>query len=95
MCCALAVALVHTFALLLVVQCHSLLVTNISVYVTMWGYSGDHDELVPPFHMKKLYDLATSSDQREFFNVPGGTHNDTWNRAGADYYRVSYMFYST
>lgn len=50
--------------------------------------SGDADELVPTSHMKKLYDLATSSVNRIMFSVPGGTHNDTWIKAGKTYYHV-------
>lgn len=50
---------------------------------------GDSDELVPPFHMKQLYELAVKSKHREFYSVSGGGHNDTWERAGKQYYRVS------
>jgi hypothetical protein len=49
--------------------------------------SGDSDQLVPPFHMKQLYELATSSARKEMYSVSGGTHNDTWYRAGKAYYR--------
>lgn len=51
-------------------------------------YSGDSDELVPPFHMKRLYDFAVKSYNRVFFSVSGGTHNDTWDKAGSKYYEV-------
>lgn len=51
--------------------------------------SGSNDELVPPFHMKKLYELATSSKYKDFFLVLSGTHNDTWDVAGIEYYEVS------
>jgi fermentation-respiration switch protein FrsA (DUF1100 family) len=48
--------------------------------------SGDSDELVPPFHMKKLFDTAHVSAHKEFFSVSGGTHNDTWLKAGSKWY---------
>jgi dienelactone hydrolase len=49
--------------------------------------AGDSDELVPPSHMRTLYELATRSVFREFYSVLGGTHNDTFEVAGAEYYR--------
>ena len=52
--------------------------------------SGDADELVPPSHMKGLYELATVSIHRDFYSVASGTHNDTWARAGGRYYQVRY-----
>lgn len=54
--------------------------------------SGDQDELVPPAHMKRLYDACTQSAHRDFFSVPGGTHNDTWARAGGKYYQRMRVF---
>lgn len=50
--------------------------------------SGDNDELVPTSHMVKLHALATKSRLPVFFSVKGGTHNDTWERAGSSYYQV-------
>ena len=50
--------------------------------------SGGRDELVPPAHMRALYDLATASRHREWFFVEDGSHNDTWEKAGAQYYKV-------
>lgn len=52
-------------------------------------FAGDSDQLVPPFHMKALYDLAIQSLHKDFFTVLGGTHNDTWERGGERYYIVS------
>lgn len=49
--------------------------------------SGDSDQLVPPFHMKMLFDKARMSKHRDFYSVAGGTHNDTWEVAGLEYYR--------
>jgi fermentation-respiration switch protein FrsA (DUF1100 family) len=49
--------------------------------------SGENDELVPTFHMRRLVELAQKSAYKELFSVPGGTHNDTWEKA-FDYYEV-------
>ena len=48
--------------------------------------SGDSDQLVPPFHMKMLFEKAVRSKHLDFFSVAGGTHNDTWEVAGLEYY---------
>jgi fermentation-respiration switch protein FrsA (DUF1100 family) len=40
--------------------------------------SGDSDELVPPSHMKQLYELTTSASFKDFKSVSGGKHNDTF-----------------
>ena len=50
--------------------------------------SGDSDELVPTEHMVRLHGLAAKSRLPVFFSVRGGTHNVTWERAGALYYEV-------
>jgi abhydrolase domain-containing protein 13 len=49
--------------------------------------SGDADELVPPPHMKKLYDLAINSKFKDFYSILGGGHNDSFVKAGAKYYK--------
>jgi len=49
--------------------------------------SGDSDQLVPPQHMKTLHELATKSLGKEFYSVLSGTHNDTWERDGSEYYK--------
>jgi fermentation-respiration switch protein FrsA (DUF1100 family) len=49
---------------------------------------GDSDELVPPSHMKQLFEAAVNSSGKDFFSVYGGQHNDTWIKAGAQYYKV-------
>jgi abhydrolase domain-containing protein 13 len=54
--------------------------------------SGDADELVPPAHMQALYALAAASVHRDFYSVTGGTHNDTWERGGVEYYQVCYIY---
>jgi len=48
--------------------------------------SGLKDELVPPVHMKKLHKLAVRSKYRYWFEVPTGTHNETFIAAGMQYY---------
>ena len=48
--------------------------------------SGDADELVPKSHMERLYVKASKSILREFYSIPGGTHNDSFIKAGARYY---------
>jgi pimeloyl-ACP methyl ester carboxylesterase len=48
--------------------------------------SGDSDELVPPIHMKELYDRATGAVFKDFYSVSGGTHNDSYIVAGLAYY---------
>lgn len=49
--------------------------------------SGDADQLVPPQHMKKLFELALKAVHKDFYSVSGGTHNDTWEVAGVNYYQ--------
>ncbi len=45
---------------------------------------GEADELIPLAMGHRLRDAAPGPV--EFFQVPGGTHNDTWVRAGASYW---------
>eukprot|EP00611_Tribonema_gayanum_P032779 TRINITY_DN991_c0_g1_i14.p1 TRINITY_DN991_c0_g1~~TRINITY_DN991_c0_g1_i14.p1 ORF type:complete len:392 (+),score=135.46 TRINITY_DN991_c0_g1_i14:158-1177(+) len=56
--------------------------------------SGAQDELVPPWHMRRLQQLLTNSAKVTFHLVPTGTHNDTWLRGGAAYYRAIANFIS-
>ena len=60
------------------------------IFIIFWNFlfAGDSDELVPPSHMKLLYEVALKSKHRDFFGVSGGKHNDTWVRAGSKYYKV-------
>ncbi|OMH85484.1 Protein bem46 [Zancudomyces culisetae] len=46
--------------------------------------AGGKDELVPPIHMTKLYNvaLAYSENEVEFHSFPEGNHNDTCTQAG-------------
>ncbi|GMH89618.1 hypothetical protein TrVE_jg9225 [Triparma verrucosa] len=54
--------------------------------------SGGRDELVPPFHMKRLYELSTQSAKAVFHLVRDGTHNDTWQRGGRSYWEAFSAF---
>jgi fermentation-respiration switch protein FrsA (DUF1100 family) len=49
--------------------------------------AGERDELVPHSHMQLLMGLATASVFKDWFPVKTGTHNDTWVRAGSNYYK--------
>lgn len=57
--------------------------------------AGGRDELVPPFHMTKLYDLAKNAKHRQIFTVANGGHNDTWERGGKKYYVTVKDFFDT
>lgn len=46
------------------------------------------DALVPPAHVARLYDAAATSSLKHLYPVTNGTHNDTWQQAGAEYYQV-------
>ncbi|GMH75930.1 hypothetical protein TL16_g06911 [Triparma laevis f. inornata] len=65
---------------------NELLVPQIKVPILF--LSGGRDELVPPFHMKRLYELATQSEKAVFYEVKDGTHNDTWQRGGRSYWEA-------
>jgi len=57
--------------------------------------SGNMDELVPRSHMEALYKAASSSIFADFFSVSGGSHNDTWIKAGSSYYKRLKAFLSS
>ncbi|CAM9282963.1 unnamed protein product [Scytosiphon promiscuus] len=56
--------------------------------------SGLRDELIPPWHMRVLYNASpdVSGGGKRFFTVKDGTHNDTWERGGADYLKALAVF---
>ncbi|OQR90725.1 serine protease family S09X [Thraustotheca clavata] len=54
--------------------------------------SGQKDELVPPFHMTKLHDIATQSKLRKWYPIARGTHNDSWVQGGAPYFDAMRAF---
>lgn len=47
--------------------------------------SGLKDELVPPSHMQRLFDLAIRCKFKEIARILNGSHNDTWQSGGAHY----------
>lgn len=49
--------------------------------------SGSIDELVPRSHMEALHRAASSSTLTDFFSITGGSHNDSWIKAGSSYYK--------
>ncbi|CAN0208379.1 unnamed protein product, partial [Hapterophycus canaliculatus] len=56
--------------------------------------SGLRDELIPPWHMLVLYNASPdrSGGGKRLFTVKDGTHNDTWERGGADYLQALALF---
>lgn len=54
--------------------------------------SGSRDEMVPPAHMKQLYDASSSNSRSLFIEFPDGMHMDTWMRGGDRYWRTIQLF---
>ncbi|GJN33036.1 hypothetical protein PR202_gb21593 [Eleusine coracana subsp. coracana] len=55
--------------------------------------SGLQDELVPPSHMKMLYDRAIGHNKNcRFVDFPNGMHMDTWVSGGSRYWRTIQLF---
>jgi fermentation-respiration switch protein FrsA (DUF1100 family) len=50
--------------------------------------SGLQDEVVPFFHMRTLYDLATAAEFRQISCFSAGKHNDTWKEGGEAYTQI-------
>lgn len=48
--------------------------------------SGQQDEIVPARNMRTLYDAAVTSKSRTLSLFPNGTHNDTWEKGGEQYW---------
>jgi fermentation-respiration switch protein FrsA (DUF1100 family) len=46
---------------------------------------GTNDEIVPPHHIYRLHEAATSAPFKKLHQVLGGSHNDTWLKGGKDY----------
>ncbi len=51
---------------------------------------GDKDELVPIEHGRKLYENA--NEPKEFYTIPGATHNDTYFVGGEKYFNTIRRF---
>ncbi|GMG24326.1 unnamed protein product [Ambrosiozyma monospora] len=51
-------------------------ITSIPSHIPVMFFSGLDDEIVPPSHMKKLFDLSTSTS-KQWLDFEGAHHNDT------------------
>ena len=49
-------------------------------------FAGQSDELVPHWHMQRLYELSKNSSFRQWHAIRGGQHNDSWLRGGLAYF---------
>ncbi|KAK1302299.1 hypothetical protein QJS10_CPB12g01740 [Acorus calamus] len=55
--------------------------------------SGLQDEMVPPSHMRMLYEKAIEHNRRcLFIEFPSGMHMDTWISGGDRYWRIIQLF---
>ncbi|KAK1314483.1 hypothetical protein QJS10_CPA06g02462 [Acorus calamus] len=55
--------------------------------------SGLQDEMVPPSHMRMLYDKAIEQNRRcLFIDFPSSMHMDTWLSGGDRYWRTTQLF---
>eukprot|EP00903_Cladosiphon_okamuranus_P008811 g8438.t1 len=56
--------------------------------------SGLEDELIPPWHMRTLYNVSPtrSGGGKRIFTVADGTHNDTWEKGGSAYLKALHLF---
>jgi abhydrolase domain-containing protein 13 len=59
--------------------------------------SGSKDELVPPHHMTKLFQLSQqhANNNARIHYVENGTHNDTWMKGGQPYWDAIRSFVSS
>ncbi|MGA2596057.1 MAG: alpha/beta hydrolase [Bryobacteraceae bacterium] len=62
------------------------------VHVPLLIIHGNRDEIVPFSHGRKLF--AAANEPKEFWEVPGGTHNELLDAAGAEYVPRLSEFYS-
>ena len=52
--------------------------------------SGRKDQAIPPAQMDRLYNSAEESKHKVMFKVEDGSHKDTWEKAGDEYFeRIS------
>jgi len=54
--------------------------------------AGEKDEMIPPVQMRQLISLAQAARIRRTASFPDGSHNDTWERGGAEYWEVQAKF---
>jgi abhydrolase domain-containing protein 13 len=52
------------------------------VNVPILFLSGLRDELVPPSHMRQLYELSQTRTTKQWKDFSNGTHNDTFTQFG-------------
>ena len=63
------------------------LIKNIDL--PMLFISGRIDQIVPPIHMDRLYEMAKRSTYKDMYKIEAGTHNESWLVAGDEYfYRI-------
>eukprot|EP00922_Rhytidocystis_sp_ex-Travisia-forbesii_P005662 GHVS01008231.1.p1 GENE.GHVS01008231.1~~GHVS01008231.1.p1 ORF type:complete len:336 (+),score=39.13 GHVS01008231.1:83-1090(+) len=65
-----------------------------SIQIPFLFISGLEDTLVPPEHMRQLYEVCVSKLKR-LYSVRTGTHNETWHQGGSDYYHNIRQFIET
>jgi len=49
--------------------------------------SGLNDQLIPPTHMKNLYDASTAAAWKQIIEIENGTHNETWSLGEEKYFK--------
>jgi fermentation-respiration switch protein FrsA (DUF1100 family) len=54
--------------------------------------SGQLDEMVPPSHMRRLYQAASANTACQFIEFPTGMHMDTWLKESEKYWRVLKLY---
>jgi fermentation-respiration switch protein FrsA (DUF1100 family) len=62
------------------------------ISLPMLFIGGKQDEIVPAEHMLELYDAAVGASSKKFHEVEDGTHNDTWVKGGAAYWKMKRDF---
>lgn len=62
------------------------------VQVPLLFLSSEQDEIIPAWHMEALRKAATKSKAVEFQLFKDGGHNDTWEKAGARYWKSQAKF---
>lgn len=65
------------------------------VEIPMLFLSGLKDDVVPPSHMQRLYNEASSSSCKEIRTFADGDHIDTWKHGGAEYRQALKGFVET
>ncbi|KAH7428969.1 hypothetical protein KP509_09G024800 [Ceratopteris richardii] len=66
------------------------IIGNVSAPVLFLSRS--QDEMIPPAHMKRLYDAASLNTRTLFIEFVDGMHMDTWLRGGERYWHSIRLF---